>query len=699
MKYSTIFSILLLISSGCVGSNVDMHPPYNDLLSSVLILEKDTLTLELTDFFPTMGTVDSITSRSIHAIDLSDDKSRFRIIVSEDTPCLNTLDFWKDGNKVSIIARRNNESYSSKKLYIFTTSATENEFEVSFSKQPDQILLLWQNQEIPTSSYKWNNGKLAVSVPVEATKLRRSFVRILAAVDGISSNDILVPLDHGKVLNNINAIKRSDKEAQVIYSLMIDRFSNGDPANDNSLNQPDVLKTVDFQGGDFQGIIDKIRSGYFKDLGINTIWMTPIAKNPETAWGLDTIVKTKFSAYHGYWPLNPTSINEHFGTPKKFKELLNVAHDNNLNVIVDYVANHLHQESHIVKEHPDWLTPKLTDDGRPNIRLFDEYRLTTWFDSFLPTLDMEKEEVREAMTDSALYWLENYDIDGFRHDAAKHIHESYWRLLTQKIRKNPRWNHIYQIGETYGKPSLIRSYVKAGQLDGQFDFNVYHSAVNAFGMNDGDMRELHVNLMKSLDNYGYHNLMGYISGNHDKPRFISVAGGTVSLDEDTKLAGRVRTITVGDSSAYDKLGALEAFMLTIPGVPCIYQGDEYGEPGANDPDNRRMMRFDGFNNREKSHKEKISKLINIRRSSLPLIYGDLIPLHSDKEVIAFARVYMGKTAIIACSRSASTQNIEMTIPAAIDITGLKNHFDSDFSSVAGHVKLTLPPYGFEILYN
>ena len=193
--------------------------------------------------------------------------------------------------------------------------------------------------------------------------------------------------------------------------------------------------------------------------------------------------------------------------------------------LVDYVANHLHQSSPILKEHPDWVTPMYTEDGRLNVRLFDDERLTTWFDTFLPTLDLEKEEVREAMTDSALYWIRHYDFDGFRHDAAKHIPESYWRLLTKKIRKERNWNHLYQIGETYGSVELVRSYVKSGMLDGQFDFNVYHTAVKVFGLDGGDMRVLNTELYKSLDNYGYHNLMGYISGNHDKPRFISVAGG------------------------------------------------------------------------------------------------------------------------------------------------------------------------------
>ena len=129
--------------------------------------------------------------------------------------------------------------------------------------------------------------------------------------------------------------------------------------NDRPLNRLDVLPAVDFRVENFQGIIDKIKSGFFNDLGINTIWMTPIAQNPETPWGYDEVVKTRFSAYHGYWPIHPTVLNEHFGTEDKLHELLDVAHTNNINVIVDYVANHLHKESPILKEHPDWATSRL----------------------------------------------------------------------------------------------------------------------------------------------------------------------------------------------------------------------------------------------------------------------------------------------------------------------------------------------------
>ena len=146
-----------------------------------------------------------------------------------------------------------------------------------------------------------------------------------------------------------------------------------------------------------------------------------------------------------------------------------------VHILIDHVANHVHQEHPVYQNNKDWATSLYLEDGRMNTELWDEQRLTTWFDSFLPTLDFSKKEVVEAMTDSALFWFENYDIDGFRHDATKHVQIDFWRTLTRKINERvaiPEQRSIYQVGETYGSPELINSYVKSGLLDGQFDFNL-----------------------------------------------------------------------------------------------------------------------------------------------------------------------------------------------------------------------------------
>jgi glycosidase len=254
------------------------------------------------------------------------------------------------------------------------------------------------------------------------------------------------------------------------------------------------------------------------------------------------------------------------------------------------------------------------------------------------------------MTDSALVWLERFDFDGFRHDACKHIPLNYWRELGAKMKQRYPNRHIWMIGETYGDPSLIGSYVKSGMLNSQFDFNIYHTAIDILSKPNQSLKRMNQTILESLSAYGAHHTMGNISGNHDKCRFISLAGGAVSWDENDKAAGWERKIGVtadGDATreeqAYKAAMLLEVINLTIPGVPCIYQGDEYAEAGANDPDNRHMMKFDGLTKRQLQFRNEIQALVQLRRNSLPLIYGEYIPVKVTDNKLIFDRVYMGET--------------------------------------------------------
>ncbi|HNV53380.1 MAG TPA: alpha-amylase family glycosyl hydrolase, partial [Tenuifilaceae bacterium] len=370
------------------------------------------------------------------------------------------------------------------------------------------------------------------------------------------------------------------------------------------------------------------------------IWLSPITQNPLGAWGLYPEPRTKFSGYHGYWPISSSKVDFRFGTSDELKELIAEAHSRNMNVILDYVANHVHKEHPLYIEHPDWATSLYLPDGSLNTERWDEYRLTTWFDVFLPTLDLERPEVYEPMTDSALYWLTEFGLDGFRHDATKHIHENFWRRLTQKVKQNVPDRSVYQIGETYGSKELIASYIGSGMLDSQFDFNIYDASVAAFARPDIAFTQLNNSLHETFDYYGWNNLMGYISGNQDRARFISYAGGAVRFDEDAKKAGWTREIGVGDLVAYNKLCMLNAFNMTIPGVPTIYYGDEFGSPGGNDPDNRKMMKFDGFNSKEQFTLETVKRLVNIRRENMALNYGNFNVLMADKDIYAYVRTYL-----------------------------------------------------------
>ena len=525
-----------------------------------------------------------------------------------------------------------------------------------------QFRVLWQDTHATKYiSYGQYDPEAVITIEKAWRESKgRSFIRVFAMGDGKNLNDLLIPLEDGKVLTDVAQLTRHDDQAQVLYSLMIDRFHNGNKKNDWKMNSPEVLDIVDYQGGDIAGITQKIKEGFFNDLGITTIWISPITQNPWDAWGMNkfpngnkydnTKAYTKFSGYHGYWPIFATEVEKRFTTEEELHEMLAVAHAHGLNVILDYVANHMHINSPTLQEHPDWHTDSILPDGRRNFELWDEARLTTWFDVHIPTLDLERPEVCSPMTDSALVWLEKFDFDGFRHDACKHIPLNYWRELGAKMKRRYPNRHIWMIGETYGDTKLIGSYVKSGLLNSQFDFNIYHTAIDVFGKPNQSLKSINKTILESLAAYGSHHTMGNISGNHDKCRFISLAGGAVSWNESDKAAGWERHIGVtadGDAAreeaAYKAAMLLEVVNLTIPGVPCIYQGDEYAEAGANDPDNRHMLKFNNLSERQQQFRDEVQKLVQLRRNSLPLIYGEYIPVTVTDNLLVFDRTYMGQT--------------------------------------------------------
>lgn len=337
-----------------------------------------------------------------------------------------------------------------------------------------------------------------------------------------------------------------------------------------------------------------------------------------------------------------------------------------------------------------------------NTEKWDEQRLTTWFDTFLPTLDLENPEVTEVMTDSALYWMTHYDIDGFRHDATKHIPEIFWRKLTRKVKENvsiPKNKRFYQVGETYGTPKLIGSYVSSGMLDAQFDFNVYDDAINVLSKDKESFERLTSSLKSSLDQYGYHNVMGYISGNQDRPRFISVAGGDVKFEEDTKLAGWTRDIGVKNVVGYNKLQMLLAFNMTIPGIPTIYYGDEFGMPGANDPDNRRMMKFNDLSEKETETLDITKKLVKIRRDNIQFLFGDFDLLYVDSKVMIYSRSYFDKTGIVFFNKSSKPGPVHIKLDDRLKNLNLNANFGSEFILSGGNLEIFMEANAFEILTN
>ncbi|MEA3318156.1 MAG: alpha-amylase family glycosyl hydrolase, partial [Bacteroidota bacterium] len=485
--------------------------------------------------------------------------------------------------------------------------------------------------------------------------------------------------------------------AMILYFMMVDRFNNGNKTNDAPINDLEIKDKANYWGGDLKGISNKIKSGYFSKLGINTIWLSPITQNPQKGYIEYPAPHRKYSGYHGYWPITLTTIDNRIGTSDELNELVNLAHKNNINVILDFVSNHVHEENALYKNHPEWTTDLTLPDGSKNIRLWDEQRLTTWFDSFLPTLDLSKQEVVETISDSALFWIKEYNLDGFRHDATKHIPKNYWKTLTRKLRDNVDKENIFQIGETFGSRELIGDYVSSEQLDGQFDFNLYFDARSVFANNNEPFTKLQKSLSESLEYYGYHSLMGNITGNHDIPRFISYAGKAIAFDEDAKKAGWERDIQVEDTIGYYKLSSLTAFIMTIPGIPVIYYGDELGMPGAGDPDNRRPMKFVDLSRQEKNLKAKTEKLIQLRKSNMSLIFGNTEFLQVSNDILVYSRTYFSNKTIIAFNKSKETKTIKFGQAENCDINTLQANFGSKIEFSDGKIIITIKPFSYEII--
>jgi len=536
---------------------------------------------------------------------------------------------------------------------IVTESFSTNEIVIS-SVHTDNIYAYWNNFRIETKK-EGNNFKLVI--PVFARNINRSHIRIFGYNQDAVSNDLLIPLEKGNVITDAKKLNNNDWHSSIMYFMMVDRFVDGDKSNNHPVNDPAILSKAQYYGGDIQGITQKIKSGYFRDLHINTIWVSPITQNPIDAWGQFHDPETKFSGYHGYWPVTSTTVDFRLGSEADVKEMLSVAHQNGLSVLLDYVANHVHEQHSVYQQHKDWVTPLYLPDGSMNTERWDDHRLTTWFDTFLPTLNLENPKVADFMIDSALFWVTHYDFDGFRHDATKHIPENFWRNLSKKVKlvSKEKEKYIYQIGETYGTHDLINSYISTGMLDAQFDFNMYDKALPVFAKEQASMTQLADALEASLTTYGYHHLMGNITGNQDKPRFMGYADGSLPFDlpgQEYKRIGWKQDITVQDNLAYKKMAMFNAFNMTIPGIPIIYYGDEIGMTGAGDPDNRRMMRFENLSKEEMALQKEIAKLTTLRKDNMALLYGDFSILENTENRLTYKRKYFSNEVTVTLNKDA-----------------------------------------------
>ncbi|MCF8243291.1 MAG: alpha-glucosidase C-terminal domain-containing protein [Melioribacteraceae bacterium] len=557
------------------------------------------------------------------------------------------------------------------------------------------------NNKIIQGSIEVNSNKVTVSINKDRLRGEK-LLRVVVEQDGFYSNVQYIFIKDGVPVSELDHFTWYDG---VIYSLMTDRFNDGDTSNNNPVVHDSLFEKANYMGGDFQGIIDKIEDGYFNSLGVNTLWISPANDNPNEAFKEYPEPHRWFTGYHGYWPIDHQRVEEHFGTMEKLKELVKKAHEHKLKVLLDFVSNHVHEQHPFYKNNPEWFGQLELPDGRLNLRFWDEFRLTTWFEPYMPSFDYEgSPEAVKAMTDNAIWWLKETGADGFRHDAVKHVPNVFWRSLTSKLKKEieiPGNKKVYQVGETFGSYELVSSYVNNGQLNSQFNFNLYNVAQAVFIDPNESFANLDLDLNKTFSIYGELNLMANIMDSHDKNRFMAYTDGDLTLDQWSAIEiGWNDPPKVDDPKSYKKAELYLAYMNTIPGLPVIYYGSEFGMTGASDPDNRRMMRFDDqLDKYENEMLENVKKIINLRKDHSSLRYGDFFTLAADKNIFAYVRSDFNERIMVVLNKSGKKRKVTFTLPESYTVENVSNLITGEDLSLTGNeIELQVKPLSWNIYH-
>ncbi|MBT3501974.1 MAG: hypothetical protein HOK94_07870 [Candidatus Marinimicrobia bacterium] len=526
---------------------------------------------------------------------------------------------------------------------------------------PQDWIVLLNNTELHADIVDpLSNGGVKVNI----SGIQKGLLRII----GQDSEGRMIPENQTIIRNGKpHSANSDDWYFEIIYNIMVDRFLDGDTTTNSPINDPKLPRLSNFIGGDFVGIQQKIDEGYFNDLGVTTLWISPVQKQPDSSWVEYIAPNRTFSGYHGYWPVSPREIDSRFGTEEQFQDIVKSLHLSDKKVLLDFVSNHVHQNHPYFKDHRDWFGDVTLSNGDINIRNWsEETRLTTWFDEFIPSFDFPSApNASDQVVEDALWWMEKYDLDGFRQDAVKHVPHSFWKSLTISARKRFPEKNIYQIGETFGSDELINSYVNPSELDAQFNFSIYYNSRGLFSSDQPDFSNLKQIIADNRSTFGPIHLMGNITSSHDQLRFAGYADGQIQFNDDA--ISRSFNNPVGEiqnESTYSKMANFHAFNLTQPGIPIIYYGEEIALMGEGDPGNRRMMRFD-FSDEELKLKNTFSELNKLRTTYTSLTLGDQIILKNDGPVLVILKIYFNEIILIAFNNSPELKSININLPINI----------------------------------
>ncbi|MBR6422644.1 hypothetical protein IKS86_08040 [bacterium] len=457
-----------------------------------------------------------------------------------------------------------------------------------------------------------------------------------------------------------------------IYQIMTDRFLNGDTSNDIGNLSGVTIDLEQWKGGDFRGIIKKLDEGYFTKMGVNALWIsTPILNPDYTSQGGTASDQSNiyFTSYHAYHPLatgysfdndygyGNEGVHPAFGDVDEFRELVEKAHKKGIRIIPDFVVNHVHKDAKLYQQHKNdgWFY-----DYNPCAGHWDDHRIDCWFTPYMPDFNYKgSSEARKAVIDHAIWLIENFNLDGFRADALKHIDDIFVvelrKAIKEKIETTVK-NHdmpdeaevFYTVGESLG--GWARYHTRAEMVQGQVNDSLYYAIRDQILHNgsydtlankimydvNGDLTDTAFLSVQTGRTGGFPGaVMGNFFGNHDQDRALSECNGNYTL-----------------------LKHAQTFLLTTPiNIPMLYQGDDIGMTGRAengfDGGRRAVMKFDNLSNSEKDALQHVQKLGKFRKAHPALRKGTRSTCASTNDAWVYKFTYEGKTVVVGINKGGS----------------------------------------------
>lgn len=576
--------------------------------------------------------------------------------------------------------KHNNADYSYFEYYKLNATVTAEVMNKSFNYNENDVVKFKVEQdssdaktlEVASASIDVSSLGGSNAMPIEP---ELQAVTISATTDttlGIKTLPITVTDQYGNKFSTTVDVEITDRvkenkkdfdwDEAVVYFMMTDRFFDGNKSNNTASGADTYGKNPGlYHGGDFAGVTAKL--DYLQDLGVNTIWITPIVENIK---GVDVTDEGSKdvpynAAYHGYWASDFTKLNPTLGTTKEFETMISEAHKRGMRIMVDIVVNHAGYGTE--STFADMLRDKSVSEGD----------IKSW-QSGLPDFATENADVRAKLVEWQTSWMKDYGVDYFRVDTVKHVDSTTWAALKNSTTEvNPSFK---MIGEYFGAGYASNgSSLGTGQMDADLDFDFNDQATSFVSGNISSVEKFLSARNSALNNT-------YMTG-----QFLS------SHDEDGFKAALMKGKGYAEDDATSAALVAATLQLTAKGIPVIYYGEEVGLSGLNNypyQTNRYDMDF------SKATKDNVTyqhykNLLSIRNA-----YTDVFARGSRTSILSsdedgydvIARSYGDTTLYVGMNIMDTAKEVKVPVNANAGDT-VKNLYDGKTYTVSSDKTVTV----------